>query len=584
MKTAIFYARVSTQEQAKYGYSIRQQAQALRQYAEDHNLEIVEEVADEGYSGAILERPGMDKIRDLVAAGGIDLVLAQDADRISREPWHFEYLKSLFEDYGTRLQTVDDAGDETPMGEFVRYIRRGVAKLERTDITHRTQRGRRQRVWEGKIIGGGSPPYGFQYNADKSNYVPIQGQLDVVRRIFELSASGATLNRIKKTLEKDGIPTQKGARYWHRGVIRDIILDDLYRSHTYADLKLLVDQGRMSQQVLDSIDPAGRYGLWFYGKESSPHTNGGKTKRKVSPNPEAEWLAVPTPDAGVPTELVDAARRNVSGNVRPSNAGRREWPLSGMIFCPCGYRLGVHAKVSDSKTWGYYICRRRQQNGPDACEHARFHNADRTEERVRQFALDLIKNPDTLRKNVEDQARRMKESMRNPECEAAILYRQMDRAEQDRDNLIRLFRTGRITEEEYDAHSAEIDQQKAAAERELDRLSSVQDRIQALEELPELVEGYLKDLPYLMESRRYKLVWDGEPPQRLPSGAPKPYRVGGPDDPWLHNPPKKIIDQKAEAAKWRGLYQDLGLKVIAYKDGSLEISWGLDGHNSSVIR
>ncbi len=75
-KRAILYARVSTDEQARSGYSLAQQLEALRAHAEREGLEVLEEVTDAGYSGASLERPGMDRVRDLVAAGGVSVVLA----------------------------------------------------------------------------------------------------------------------------------------------------------------------------------------------------------------------------------------------------------------------------------------------------------------------------------------------------------------------------------------------------------------------------------------------------------------------------------------------------------------------------
>ena len=68
-KTAVLYARVSTDEQARSGYSLAQQLEALREYAACEGYEILEEVSDPGQSGASLERPGMDRVRDLVAAG-----------------------------------------------------------------------------------------------------------------------------------------------------------------------------------------------------------------------------------------------------------------------------------------------------------------------------------------------------------------------------------------------------------------------------------------------------------------------------------------------------------------------------------
>src|SRR5215207_4089624 len=85
-KRAILYARVSTDEQARSGYSLAQQIEALRAYAAREGYEVLEEVPDAGQSGASLERPGMDRVRDLVAGGGVSVVLAQDRDRFAVSP------------------------------------------------------------------------------------------------------------------------------------------------------------------------------------------------------------------------------------------------------------------------------------------------------------------------------------------------------------------------------------------------------------------------------------------------------------------------------------------------------------------
>jgi site-specific DNA recombinase len=83
-KRAILYARVSTDEQARSGYSLAQQIEALRVYAAREGYEVLEGVEDPGQGGASLARPGLDKVRDLVAKGGVSIVLAQDRDRFAR--------------------------------------------------------------------------------------------------------------------------------------------------------------------------------------------------------------------------------------------------------------------------------------------------------------------------------------------------------------------------------------------------------------------------------------------------------------------------------------------------------------------
>jgi site-specific DNA recombinase len=75
---AVLYARVSSQEQANKEYSLQDQLRTLRAYAGKHGHEVGEEVEDAGYSGASLERPGLNRVRDLVAAGGIGVVISQD--------------------------------------------------------------------------------------------------------------------------------------------------------------------------------------------------------------------------------------------------------------------------------------------------------------------------------------------------------------------------------------------------------------------------------------------------------------------------------------------------------------------------
>ena len=118
-RRAILYARVSTDEQARSGYSLAQQIEALRAYASRERYEVLEEVVDPGQSGASLERPGMDRVRDLVAAGGVSVVLAQDRDRFAREPAYTYLLRREFEEHGTKLRALNDRGDNLPTASSI---------------------------------------------------------------------------------------------------------------------------------------------------------------------------------------------------------------------------------------------------------------------------------------------------------------------------------------------------------------------------------------------------------------------------------------------------------------------------------
>jgi site-specific DNA recombinase len=168
---AVLYARVSTDEQARSGYSLAQQIETLREYAALEGYEVLEEIADPGQSGASLERPGMDRVRDLVSAGGVSVVLAQDRDRFSREPAYSYLLRREFEEYGTRLRSLNDRGDDSPEGQLTDGILDQLAKFERAKTAERTRRGKLRKAREGKVIASTRPNYGFRYNAARDNYV-----------------------------------------------------------------------------------------------------------------------------------------------------------------------------------------------------------------------------------------------------------------------------------------------------------------------------------------------------------------------------------------------------------------------------
>src|ERR671932_2801619 len=156
-KLAIPYARVSTEEQARSGYSLAQQLEACRAWCATEGYEILEEVTDAGQSGASLERPGMDRVRDIVARVGSNeavqlVVVAQDRDRFAREPAYLYLLRKEFEEYGTRLKALNDRGDDSPEGELTDGILDQLAKFERAKTAERSRRGKKQKARLGKIL------------------------------------------------------------------------------------------------------------------------------------------------------------------------------------------------------------------------------------------------------------------------------------------------------------------------------------------------------------------------------------------------------------------------------------------------
>jgi len=403
-KRAILYARVSTDEQARSGYSLAQQLEALREYAAREGYEVLEEVTDPGQSGASLERPGMDQVRNLVADGNVSMVLAQDRDRFAREPAYHCLLKREFEEHDCKLQALNDRGDDSPEGELTNGILDQLAKFERAKTAERSRRGKLRKAREGKIVASASVDYGFMYSATRDSYEVNEANMPTVRRIFRMVGSeGYSLGKVKQRFEAEGLPTPAGKKYWSKTFIREVIKDDVYKPHSLEEIKALV-----TAEVAAQLEPDRNYGIWWFNrkrhtfKQVVVHTSEGsvyRKKKKSVARPRNEWIAVPVPDAGIPRELVDAARAVINDNQKTSSAARRFWELSGSILrCGgCGYVMVTNSVPSyGEKMLFYYRCAKRVAVGKDTCSQRKYYRADKMESQVWELVSDIMKDPEQL--------------------------------------------------------------------------------------------------------------------------------------------------------------------------------------------
>ena len=161
---------------------------------------------DSGQSGASLERPGLDCVRDLVAGGGVSVVLAQDRDRFAREPAYLYLLKKEFEEHDTKLRSLNDKGDDSPEGQLTDDVLDVMAKFERAKTAERTRRGKLKKLREEKILANSCADYGFRYNASRDGYVVDRVTMHVVRRIFRMvGVEGASITGVARALNGEGI-------------------------------------------------------------------------------------------------------------------------------------------------------------------------------------------------------------------------------------------------------------------------------------------------------------------------------------------------------------------------------------------
>lgn len=228
-KRVVAYVRVSTSEQKKHGYGIKIQRRDVHAFARLNKLAIDKVYADKAESGAAESRKQLDQLLRDCEQGRIKTIIIPCIDRFSREVriaenlfWHIEHK------LGVRV-LISDMPNYDPNNRkdvLVRQIREAIAEEDRKSIIERLWKGRRERVREGKPAGG-MVPYG--YRRRRNRFVPHEGEVAVVRRIFELYAGGVSSGEIANDLNTRGHRRRNRQPWTRRQVLAIAGRSELYR-------------------------------------------------------------------------------------------------------------------------------------------------------------------------------------------------------------------------------------------------------------------------------------------------------------------------------------------------------------------
>ena len=454
----------------------------------------------------------MDRVRDLVAAGGDFVVLAQDMDRFAREPAYHYLLRREFGEYGTKIRARNDRGDESPEGELTDGILDQLAKFERAKTAERTRRGRLRKARQGKIVAA-SPraTCGFRYNTTRDGYLVEDESMRIVERIFRMIGEGCvTLRTVALTLERDGVPPPNGGSWWNTQTIRDIILDDCYKPHTFEEIEQLVNL-----EVATRLDTDKCYGVSWYNRwrvtkrqvaEDRPEGRRYRKVQKTSEKPRSAWIAVPVPASGVPRSLVDLARDRIKDNILPKKVASKFWELSGGIIYSgsCGRRLDnqrTHKGVGDGYHH-YYRCLTRHRYGPESCSLRGMRRADEIEAQVWEAVSGLMKDPEQLRSDLQRVIDHERRDIRGePQREAKVWLGKLAEVGRKRSGFQDMAAEGLISLDELRIKLVGLEETRKTAQRELDLLASRQERCEALERDKEaILESYTWMAPEALDA------------------------------------------------------------------------------------
>jgi site-specific DNA recombinase len=456
MKIAL-YARVSTNRQMN-SQSIEQQIERMQKAIAQHpEWELAPEhiYRDDGYTGAKLSRPGLERLRDAASSVAFELVLVTAPDRLARKYVHQVLLIEELHNIGCDIQFLErPMKDDDPHDQLLLQIRGAVAEYERNLIADRMRRGRQAKLRSGTLLPWTRAPYGYILDPERPRD-PDRVQVDpnkasIVRQIFDWYTDPEdpiSLHWVVTKLNRQQIPTPRGAKRWNPSTIRGILRSPVYVGTAYSGRTRPVPARRRRSALL----PVGRGG-------------------SIQSTPPEEWIAVPVP-AIIDQETFDAAqvRLERNQNMARRNNKSHNYLLRGLISC------GQCRLSSTGRTQGkyhYYKCQGKtnvhRAAKSERCT-ARYVPSLVVDELVWQDLCQVVTNPDLITYELE-RAQSGEWLPQALQAKRNTARQSLARLERQQERLLEVYLAEIIMREEFERKRQELNQMQGGLQQQLRQL------------------------------------------------------------------------------------------------------------------
>ena len=461
MKPVAIYARVSSERQ-KEQETIGSQTAALLEHAKNQNWMVPNEwrFVDEGYSGASLARPGLDRLRDLVAEEQIDTIVIYSPDRLSRKYAFQVLLSEEFSRHGAELTFVKSPPATTPEERLLVQVQGMIAEYERAQIAERSRRGKRYRARQGSINVLSGAPYGYRYgkktDAQAAYYEVLDQEAAVVRMAYQLfTVEQRSIGAITRTLNERQIATRTGDSRWERSTVWAMLRNPAYVGRACF--------GKTERKPRRKVTRALRQ-------------KGGYSQRcgANQERPREEWIEIAVP-ALISEATFCLAQEQLEKNKRFA-ARRTIEPslLQGMLVCAhCGYALYRSSARTSKRKLYYYRCL-----GSDAWRHLKHGvcesapvRQDELDEFVWQEVMRLLENPKLVQAEINRRLQAAKQA--DPARQRQQhLCREQSRIDKSVERLLTAYQESLLSLDELRRRVGPLRKQQSAVQCELEALQT----------------------------------------------------------------------------------------------------------------
>src|SRR6266496_2343880 len=392
MRMAAIYARVSSAQQREEN-TIASQTAALIEFAKSHDLEVPREwvFEDEGYSGATLERPGLERVRDLAAEGQIQVVLAYSPDRLSRKYAYQILLIEEFARHGVETVFVKSPQGDSAEDQLLVQFQGMIAEYERAQILERSRRGKRHRAQSGEVSVMSNAPYGYRYirktDETPAAYIVDEAEARVVRRVYEMyTVEGLSIGEITRRLNTEAVTTRRVSARWERSVVWGVLRNPTYRGVACFGKTRISARTRVMR-------PQRRRGV------TTPSTTAGHER------PREEWIEIPVPALVTEESFARAQELLHQNKIRSRRRTIAPSVVQGLVSCAkCGYAFSRTSTQTSARKIHYYKCIGsdgwRKLGGP-VCDNRRFVRQELLDQIVWAEVIRLLEEPALLQQELD---------------------------------------------------------------------------------------------------------------------------------------------------------------------------------------
>lgn len=494
---AALYARVSSAQQAE-AHTVASQVAALRERVAADGLAVPEalQCIAEGYSGATLVRPALERLRDLVAAGAVDRLYVHSPDRLARK-YAYQVLRvDEFQRAGVEVVFLNRELGGSPEDELLLQVQGMMAEYARAKIVERHRRGKRHAARAGAVNVLSGAPYGYRYvpkhaSGGQARYDSVPDEARVVRQMFDwVGRARLTIGAVCRRLMRAGEVTRTGKTIWDRSAVGGMLKNPAYMGAAAF--------GKTRQGPLRSRLRAQRGRPW-------------QPRRAIATYdvPATEWFRIPVP-ALVDPEVFAAVQEPWQENQRHARQSCRgaRYLLQGLVQCQqCGYafygkRLSLKATKGKPRAYAYYRCLGTDAyrfGGERVCQHTQV-RTDLLDLAVWGEVCGLLAHPERL---AEEYQRRLQPHQPAHSQDDTLLGVQVGKLRQGLARLIDSYAEGLLEKHEFEPRIARLRQRLAHLEAQRQQLADAA----ALQTELQLIIGRLEDFAAQVQGGLAEAEW-----------------------------------------------------------------------------